>query len=330
MHRRKQQDPPSVGYAAACMKRSFARSLLPNREAGGAAAGRGEWPFDPDDFAAYYRFAPTALVVRECLRLRAVRKHDLEQPILDIGCGDGVFAALAYPGKQVWGIDINISEIRRAQATAVYDALVCGSITEVTLPEGFFHGAIANCSLEHVPRLDAALINVRRALAPGGRFIAIVPTPQWTHLLAVPELLRRAGLPGLAGAYGRGIDRVFNHIHLYDADGWTARMETAGFSVHQIETLASRRSSWVFDALLYPSLAGWVVKKLTGKWVLAPVLRSFSVDVTRKLVDALAASIPDSDEGSEYLIVCEATRSAPPTGSAADPPLNAGQFGRGA
>jgi hypothetical protein len=39
---------------------------------------------------------------------------------------------------------------------------------------------------------------------------------------------------------------------------------------------------------------------------LAPALRNLSVDVTRKLVDQLAASIADSDDGSEYLIVAEA------------------------
>jgi hypothetical protein len=62
----------------------------------------------------------------------------------------------------------------------------------------------------------------------------------------------------------------------------------------------------VFDILLYPSLVGWLTKKLTGRWVLAPALRNLSVDATRHIVDAIAAAVPDSDEGSEYLIVSEA------------------------
>lgn len=265
-----------------------------------------EWPLDPDDFAAYYRFAPAALTLRECLRLRAVRKYDLEQPMLDIGCGDGLFARLAYPGKQqIWGIDINPTEIRRAQATSAYSTLVCGSITDVHLPEGFFRSAVANCSLEHVPALDEALLNIRRALAPGARFISIVPTPTWTKLLAVPEALRAAGLPTLARAYGEGLDRVFKHIHLYDADEWTRRLANAGFDVISVETLTSRRSSWMFDVLLYPSLVGWVVKRLTGRWVLAPMLRSLTADVTRKVLDAIAARVDDEDDGSEFLILSE-------------------------
>ncbi len=77
--------------------------------------------------------------------------------------------------------------------------------------------------------------------------------------------------------------------------------------VRSIETLTSRRSSWVFDALLYPSLLAWCTKKLTGKWVLAPALRNLSVDMARGLVNRLAASIDDGDDGSEYLIVAEAS-----------------------
>jgi SAM-dependent methyltransferase len=295
------------------MKRSFPRSIAPAnsvsaRRPSTAPANRSEWPLDPDDFAAYYRYSPSALAVRECLRLRAVRKFDLEPPILDIGCGDGLFATLAYPGKQVWGIDVNLTEIRRAQSTATYNALICGSITEVTLPAGFFRGAIANCSLEHVPDLERALRNVHRALAPHAEFITIVPTPHWTRLLAIPELLRSHGFRGLADAYGRALDKIFFHVHLYDGKEWTRRLENAGFSVRSIETLTSRRSSWVFDALLYPSLLGWLTKKLTGKWVIAPALRNLSVDAARAFVNRLAASVEDSDDGSEYLIVAEAMK----------------------
>jgi SAM-dependent methyltransferase len=288
------------------MQRFFPRSNAPPPAAAVNGRSKTEWPLDPDDFAAYYRFCPSALAVRECLRLRAVRQFELQSPILDIGCGDGVFAALAYPGKKIWGIDVNLQEIRRAQSSAAYDALLCGSITEVALPKGFFRGAVANCSLEHVPDLDQALRNIRHALAPGAEFLNIVPTPRWTRLLAIPELLRTHGFIGLADAYGRAIDKVFVHIHLYDEQEWTRRLEQAGFRVRSIQTLTSRRSSWVFDLLMYPSLMGWATKKLTGKWVIAPALRNLSVDVARGLVDRLAATIEDSDEGGEFLITAEA------------------------
>lgn len=271
---------------------------------------RSELPLDPDDFAAYYSFAPAALALRECVRLQAVREVDLPEPILDVGCGDGLFASLAYPGRQTWGIDINPSEVRRAQATSAYETLICGNIVKVDLPRAYFSSAIANCSLEHVPDIDGALANICRSLKPRARFVLIVPTPGWTQWLAIPRLLGRVGLASAAKAYGDGLDRVFAHAHIYDEQGWTERLERAGFERVTSSPLVAPNTSWAFDLMLYPSLVGYFTKKLTGRWVIAPKLRSLSVDLARKVVDTLGAVAPRDGGSGETMFVCYA-REAP-------------------
>lgn len=62
----------------------------------------------------------------------------------------------------------------------------------------------------------------------------------------------------------------------------------------------------MFDVLLYPSLVGWVVKKMTGRWVVSPALRNLTTDITRLMLNALASQVDDRDEGSEFLIRAEA------------------------
>lgn len=265
-----------------------------------------EWPLDADDFSAYYAFAPAALAIRECVRLRAVRELDLPEPLLDVGCGDGLFARLAYPDKQAWGIDINPTEVQRAQRTASYRTLICGNIVNVHLPEGFFGSAIANCSLEHVPDLHGALVNIRRALRPGARFVLIVPTPDWTYQLALPEALRSVGLVGLSRAYGDALDRVFSHVHLYDEAGWRDHLARAGFALVETRPIAGRPTSWAFDFMLYPSLLGYVMRKLTGRWIAMPALRPLTVDVARAVVNALGRLAPGGDAAAEYLLVAQA------------------------
>lgn len=264
-----------------------------------------EWPLNADDFSAYYTFAPAALAIRECVRLRAVRELDLPEPILDVGCGDGLFARLAYPGRQAWGIDINPSEVQRAQQTASYMTLICGNIIGVHLPPSFFGSAIANCSLEHVPDIQGALSNIRRALKPNARFVLIVPTPSWTHHLAISEALSSMGLVGLARAYGDSLDRVFSHVHLYDAEGWRKQLEKAGFVLDEVRPIAMRPTSWAFDLMLYPSLVGYVVRRLTGRWVAAPSLRPLTVDFARAFVNAIGKLAPNGDEAAaaEYLLL---------------------------
>jgi len=269
-------------------------------------AGPDEWPLDPDDFAAYYKFAPTALAIRECVRLGAVRTLDLPEPLLDVGCGDGLFARLAYPTKQVWGVDINPTEVFRAQRTAAYKTLICGSICDISLPKGFFGSAIANCSLEHVPDLHGALTNIRHALRPGGKFVLIVPTPRWTEQLAVVKTLRAAGFIGLGQAYGSGLDRIFSHLHLYDDKVWAGHLARAGFKTVHVSEIAKSAASWAFDLMLYPSLVAYVTRMITGRWIAVPTLRPLSVDVVRRLTNAIARSAPTEEGGAEYVIVAEA------------------------
>lgn len=263
----------------------------------------GEFPLDARDFRAYYRFAPTALAIRECARLRAVRELVLPEPILDVGCGDGVFARLAYPGRQVWGIDINPVEVSRAQATDSYKTLICGNICEVDLPRAFFGSAIANCSLEHVPDLDGALANLRGALKPGAPAVLIVPAFDWTRHLCTAEALDAVGLTRLSHAYGAFFDRLFAHKHLYDAREWKSRMELAGFRDVSVRTLVGRGTSWAFDLFLGPSALGFLTKKATGRWVAVPGLRALTEPFARKLVDAIGAVVPERHVAGEYLVM---------------------------
>lgn len=264
----------------------------------------------PDDlglehFDDYFAFAPAALALRECVRLAAIRGIDLPEPILDIGCGDGIFARLAYPDRQVWGIDINPIEIRRAQSTASYDTLICGSIIDTDLPPAYFRSAIANCSLEHVPDVMGAFATIHRALVPGAPFVLIVPTPHWTRQLPLPRALETIGLGELATAYREGLDRVFNHVHLYGADRWSAMLDEAGFDVEQVAPIVSPAVTAAFDFLLYPSLAGYVGKALTGRWTLFPALRRRAATLPKRFIEQMAALFPTdaSRDPGELVII---------------------------
>ena len=266
-----------------------------SRESPDATRARAERRMQSDEelglefFDDYYAYAPAALALRECVRLAAMRGVELPEPILDVGCGDGIFARLCYPHRQVWGIDINPNEIRRAQSTSTYSTLICGSITSSDLPSAYFKSAIANCSLEHVPDIAAAFRTISTALAPGAPFVLIVPTPDWTHELIVPRMLERAGLAGAARSYRDGLDRMFHHVHLYDEQRWTELLDAAGMSVDRIEPIVSSGVASAFDVLLYPSVAGWVTKRLTGHWTLVPSLRRTFAAPAKQATRALSA-----------------------------------------
>ncbi len=127
------------------------------------------------DFRRYFPYTPTALAIKECARLSVVRRYGCPGPVLDVGCGDGLFARIAFESVEVWGIDIDAAEGRWAAASRAYTQVILGDVTRARLPEGFFATCVANCSLEHVPRIDLALRTIFHSLRPGGVAYLFVP-----------------------------------------------------------------------------------------------------------------------------------------------------------
>ncbi|MDW8362344.1 MAG: class I SAM-dependent methyltransferase [Myxococcales bacterium] len=271
-------------------------------------------PFDADDFREYFAHAPAALALRECVRLRALRALSMPAPVLDVGCGDGLFARLAFPDRVVWGVDVSAREVDRARRSTAYRTVVHGSICEVELPDGYFRSALANCSLEHISDVEAALRTIARALVPGAPFVAIVPLPDWTHQLAVHRLLSRAGLAAVARAYAAALDRTFAHVHMDDEFGWRRRLHAAGFDVERVVGLVGADEGFAFDVLLPPSGMAWLTKRLTGRWVWMPAIRRRLAPWIGRSVQALVRHAPDgaAPEHGELLIVARRVGSPPP------------------
>jgi SAM-dependent methyltransferase len=253
------------------------------------------------DFERYFPHAPAALAIKECARLTAIRKFECPEPILDVGCGDGLFAQLAFEGRQIWGIDIDASEGRHAHNRATYSQVILGDVTRAQMPEAFFNSCVANCSLEHIPRLPDALTNILRSLRPGAEAFLFVPDKEWASHMLLPRLLKAAGLGSMAKAVQQKIDSIFRHHHLYDAQGWRKMMEEAGFEVVSIEPVLSTATTVAFELLLLPSLLGLVNKKLTTRWTNFPGVRQAAALPAYALTCA-AMAVGDKALTAEYLV----------------------------
>ncbi len=99
----------------------------------------------------------------------------LPQPLLDIGCGDGHFAEVTIKHAAV-GIDIAHPSLVEAKRRNVYDTLDVASAWNIPYRSGSFGAVLANCAVEHMPKLDGVFGEVARVLRPGGKFIFSVPT----------------------------------------------------------------------------------------------------------------------------------------------------------
>jgi SAM-dependent methyltransferase len=254
------------------------------------------------DFRRYFPHSPTALAIKECARLSVMRRYPCPGPVLDVGCGDGLFAHMAFEGAEVWGIDINAAEGRWAAATQAYTQIILGDITRATLPESFFATCVANCSLEHVPRIDLALRAIRGSLLPGGLSYLFVPNVEWASHLTSARVLRQLGLPSWARHIQDSIDRQFRHHHLHDAPGWGRVVAEAGFELLAVEPVLSTATTVAFEAFLLPSLAGLLNKQLTTRWTNFPNARRALARPVYQVVRAIMDRA-DATPTAEFLIV---------------------------
>jgi SAM-dependent methyltransferase len=230
--------------------------------------------FNDDILPRYLAAAPMPLALERVLECEIYRGLAFERPILDIGCGDGVFAAVLFQDSIDTGIDPDARELERAHALGGYDELIECRGDAIPKPDGSYSTIFSNSVLEHIKELDPVLVEAHRLLAPSGRFYVTVPSERFDDYSVVNTLLVAAGLHHFAERWRGFFNRFWRHYHFYALEGWESRMEAAGFVVDASFTYDPRRVCLLNDALVPFSAPSVVVKKLTNRWTLLPSLRA--------------------------------------------------------
>jgi len=111
--------------------------------------------------------------------------------LLDLGTGDGDLWEYADPARIWHAVDISRVGVERAKrrfarlhpATAIAESL--------PFADKYFGAVVAADTMEHVFDIDKSLSEVRRILAPGGKFALSVPAPQSLRKWAINRFLRQ-------------------------------------------------------------------------------------------------------------------------------------------
>src|SRR5262245_36682419 len=232
-------------------------------------------------------------------RLFAEIAPDLPEPIIDIGSGDGTFVQIAFPGKQVIGIDPIVSDTHEAQRRGVYYGLTVSDGAALPFPDNHFASAISNCVLEHVVPLDETLREVTRVLRPGGQFVTSVVGNRFQHELLGTTLLNALGLDG--SRYGRWFNKISYHFNTFSVAGWSARFEAAGMQVVSHRPYFSSAALKLFDFSHYYGAPALLTRKLIGRWLLYPPLTPNLLwePLLRRIYSA-----PPGEDGPYYFFVC--------------------------
>jgi SAM-dependent methyltransferase len=189
-------------------------------------------------------------------------------PVLDLGCGDGHFAAVTPTFAGAVGLDPDTASLAEARSrSGLYRLVVRASATEMPFATGSIATVVANSVLEHIPDLESTLAEVARVLRPGGRFLITSPSHRFPDLLLGSTLLRGVALRRAAAGYGSWFNRHSRHFHTLSQEGWRDALGRHHMSVDESFYYFPARSQRVFDALHYLGAPTLVARRATGRWI---------------------------------------------------------------
>ncbi|HWC95798.1 MAG TPA: class I SAM-dependent methyltransferase [Candidatus Sulfopaludibacter sp.] len=212
----------------------------------------------PEELPSYYPenywFAPDTstasrmeeayrrLVLRDHVQFvdRAMRQTRARGPLLDVGCGGGLFLGMMRErGFRVLGLD-NSREAAGIAWRRQQVPTVCAMLESAPLPEGSIAGLTMFHVMEHLYDPRAYLAAAHRLLAPDGRLIVQVPNAaSWQARLL--------------GSAWNGAD-VPRHLSDFRASDIASLIESGGFEVVRQKFFSLRDNPAGLASSLAPSL----------------------------------------------------------------------------
>jgi ubiquinone/menaquinone biosynthesis C-methylase UbiE len=157
----------------------------------------------PENYERYFVPAIAAPIAADLLNAAALRPGE---HVLDVGCGTGIVARLAVdrvePDGTVTGVDVSPEMLGVAKSAAPSDASIewhQASAESMPFDDGSFDAALSQMALQFVSNRKAAVGEMHRVLADGGRITLSVPGPAAPFFQAMADSMGRHIRPEASG-----------------------------------------------------------------------------------------------------------------------------------
>ncbi len=184
-----------------------------------------------------YWFSPQDIIFRST-EAKVWADQQFQQPVLDIGCGDGGITEIVFSHQIPLdvGIDNNRLVIAKAKSRKIYKRVLLADATQLPFKANSFSTVISNSTFEHIQHDLKAVAEVSRVLRKGGKFIFTVPLPQFEKMILKFSTKDRL----------QSINNRLSHFHYRSLGEWE-------------KLLAARKMSAVEHKYYFPN-------KIMNKW----------------------------------------------------------------
>jgi SAM-dependent methyltransferase len=236
-------------------------------------------PVDHDFLWQHLTQLPYFRAILRAVEARFYQDAPMAEPVLDLGSGDGDFAAQTFAKKLDIGLDPWWAPLRASQARDAHKLLTMAQGAAMPFAENTFGTIVCNSVFEHIPDLEPVIAECFRVLRPGGRLIFCSPTDRFPQVLLGGRIFGEW--------YRRFFTRIARHVHTDSPQHWRERLTSHGFDIEVAQEYFSDRATVALELGHYAGLPNMLWKALFGRWVLWPSRR----DPVLRFVDAALRGI---------------------------------------
>jgi SAM-dependent methyltransferase len=281
--------------------------------AGGPILTDGDPPDGLTVATRHYYWKPShALFHAFELEAYAAAGADFSRPVLDLGCGDGTFAAMLRDRGVLGAVDVAVepdaARLRRARASGLARA-VRADARALPLTAGAFGSVLANSVLNAIPDSpDACLSEVDRVLVPGGTFVLTLPTAGVDRTRLGPRVLRALGARGAAERLRERVNRRLDVLQVRDEAGWLSALERGGFRVERVlRYFTPRQAAWT-NLLSLHAFRVFAPLRLLGAGSVSRLAARVEARLFRRLFAAETGLADPGRGGASILVVARKGR----------------------
>lgn len=250
----------------------------------------------------YLNVAPVSLALVRAIECMYLSELDFKRPMLDIGCGDALFASIFFKEQADQGMDISSTEVTSAKKTGTYKNVIVANALNIPFKDETLTTVFSNCVLEHIPQIDDVFKEVYRVLKKDGILIFTVPSDIVGEHLFFSSFFKKIGLSKIGEFYSQKFNSLCRHHNLYSPSIWEKKLEMADLELVSYQRYLSPNATKIHDIMLIFGVFSLIYKKLFRRMILFPALRK-SIEVPILYLFLRRFMVSNSENGSSLLIV---------------------------
>ena len=180
-----------------------------------------------------------------------------EEPIVELGCGNGIFSIMLVEcsiiEKVDFAIDYDLEALKEAKSRQNWFTLR-GDITNLPLKNNsissiYSNGVICCLKSKNASGVRNVLKESSRVLKDDGLIIMTVATPWFIKNLSTVKILKKLRLHSLSFRYIKSFEERLTHHHVIDEKDWRKKFDDVGFYVEGTRYFFTPRQGFVYGIL---------------------------------------------------------------------------------